>query len=289
MNILKQFDAELTRQGRAARTRQGYLRDLRGFATWVEQTYGEPFDPAALTREDIRSFRSFLVTVKKQKPATINRKLAALGAFSRWLLALGILQADPMEGIPHVRQTPTPPKALERTELRRLIRKAQQAGNRLHIAVVTLLANTGLRAGEASALTLSNVEMTERKSKVVVHATSGKGEKYREVPLNAETRRVLREYLAVRPKVTSDRLFIGQRGPLTESGIWRIVTKYARQAGVEASPHVLRHSFATLLVRQKKTDLVAVADLLGHENVETTARYARSTLADRRAAVEGLV
>jgi len=58
------------------------------------------------------------VTVKKQKPATINRKLAALGAFSRWLLAQGILPADPMEGIPHVRQTPTPPKALEHTELR---------------------------------------------------------------------------------------------------------------------------------------------------------------------------
>jgi site-specific recombinase XerD len=289
MDILKQFDAELARQGRATRTRRGYLRDLRGFATWVEQTYGEAFDPAALTREDIRSFRSFLLTVKKQKPATINRKLAALGAFCRWLLARDIVQADPMEGIPRVRQAPTPPKALKRTELRRLIRKAQQAGNHLHIAVVTLLANTGLRSGEASALTLDDVKMTQRKGKIIVHAVSGKGEKYREVPLNAETRRALREYLAARPKIASDRLFIGQRGPLTESGIWRIVTKYARQAGVEASPHVLRHSFATLLVRQKKTDLVAVADLLGHENVETTARYARSTMADRRAAVEGLV
>lgn len=50
MDTLKEFDAELIRQDRAVRTRQGYLRDLRGFATWVEQTYGEPFDPAALTR-----------------------------------------------------------------------------------------------------------------------------------------------------------------------------------------------------------------------------------------------
>ena len=106
MDILKQFDAELARQGRAARTRQGYLRDLRGFATWVEQTYGEPFDPPALTREDIRSFRSFLLAVRKLKPATINRKLAALGAFCRWLLARDIVQADPMEGIPHVKQAP---------------------------------------------------------------------------------------------------------------------------------------------------------------------------------------
>lgn len=72
------------------------------------------------------------------KPTTVNRKLAAPGAFSRWLLAQGIVRADPMEGIPHVKQAPTPPKALERSELRRLIRKAQQVGNRLHIAVVTL-------------------------------------------------------------------------------------------------------------------------------------------------------
>lgn len=55
MDTSEQFDAELTRQGRATRTRQGYLRDLKDFAAWVEQTYGEPLDPAALTCEDIRS------------------------------------------------------------------------------------------------------------------------------------------------------------------------------------------------------------------------------------------
>lgn len=71
-------------------------------------------------------------------------------------------------------------------------------------------------------MTADSVEMTQRKGKLIVHAISGKGEKYREVPLNGESRRALREYLAVRPKVAGDRFFIGQRGPLTESGIWRI-------------------------------------------------------------------
>jgi hypothetical protein len=79
--------------------------------------------------------------------------------------------------------------------------------------------------------------------------------------------------------------------------VWRILNKYAQEAGLEdVSPHVLRHTFATLLLREGKVDpstalgagLVTVADLLGHENINTTARYTLSTEADRRAAVEKL-
>ena len=66
-----------------------------------------------------------------------------------------------------------------------------------------------------------------------------------------------------------------------------MLDKYARQAELnDASPHVLRHTFATLLLREHKVDLVTVADLLGHENIGTTMRYTRSNAADRRAAVE---
>lgn len=65
--------------------------------------------------------------------------------------------------------------------------------------------------------------------------------------------------------------------------------KYAKEAGLEdVLPHVLRHTFATLLLREGKVDLVTGADLLGHESINTTARYTRSTEADRRAAVEKL-
>ncbi len=94
------------------------------------------------------------------------------------------------------------------------------------------------------------------------------------------------------PAVAGDEhLFVGQRGEaITSSGVWRTLNKYARQADVgDISPHTLRHTFATLLLREEGTDLVMVSDLLGHENIHTTARYTRSTEADRRAAVERLV
>lgn len=90
----KQFKSELARQGKSAATQRGYLSGLRDFAAWVEQTYGEPFDPRRLVREDVRAYRSHLLNVKRQKPATINRKLASLGSFCRWALAEGLLESD---------------------------------------------------------------------------------------------------------------------------------------------------------------------------------------------------
>ena len=84
------------------------------------------------------------------------------------------------------------------------------------------------------------------------------------------------------------RCALSQRGEaLTTSGVWRMLNKYARQAGLEqVSPHVLRHSCASLLLREQQIDLVTVADLLGHQSVNTTMRCTRSTEANRQAAVE---
>ncbi len=287
-----EFDKDMQRQGKSPITRRGYQADLKDFSQWVETTYGEKFAVSNITRDDVRTYLAHLSTVRKAKPATVNRKLAALSTFCRWAVSAGMLKDDPTANIKGVKQVKTPPKALERADLNRLVRKAQQSGRPLHAAVVVLLANTGLRAGELCALTMSDVVIKPRSGKVIVR--SGKGAKYREVPLNAETRQAVGQYLTGRLNPASpkqaDRLFIGQRGEaLAEGGVWRIVAKYARQAGVEdVSPHVLRHTFATLLLREHDTDLVTVADLLGHENVNTTARYTRSTEADRQAAVEKL-
>ena len=283
---LEQFEAELARQSKSTATRRGYLADLRDFASWVQQTYGEPFDPVRLVREDVRAYRAHLLTVKRQRPATINRKLAALGSFCKWAMGVGLIETDPTDSIEKVRQVQSPPRALDATDLHRLVRRAQQSGNQLHIAVITVLVNTGLRVSELCRVELRDIEMSARKGGLSV---LGKGEKRREIPLNAETRRALREYLAVRPTTDSLQVFVGQRGPLTESGVWRIVGKYARQAGLEnVSPHVLRHTFATRLLREAGTDLVTVADLLGHADVRTTTRYTRSNRADQERAVESL-
>ena len=109
------------------------------------------------------------------------------------------------------------------------------------------------------------------------------------VPLNADARRAISDYLAVRPKVVDDHLFIGQRGGgVKEQAVELIVAKYAQAAGLEGvTPHQLRHSFGKQALDQG-VDLVTVARLLGHTRLDTTARYTTPSESDLEKAVEKL-
>ena len=269
-------------------TGRHYLDDLFQAARWVQTPSGEPCRPQNLTRRDIVDYLAYLRTVQQAKPSTVNRRLAALRSYARYLQAAGVLADDPTRDVHGVRQTPRGPRALSPAELRRLLRQAERWGNRLHVAVLTVLAETGLRVGELCALAPADVELRPRKGTITVR--EGKGGKYREVPLNAEARRALREYLEVRPATPEDQpLFLGKRGPLTASGVYRIVRKYADQAGLERmGPHVLRHTFATRYLEANPGDLVGLARLLGHESLNTVAIYTQPTMEDLTKRVENL-
>ena len=128
--------------------------------------------------------------------------------------------------------------------------------------------------------------MTTRSGRIIVRA--GKGRKYRKVPLHNAARKPLAAYLEVRPESESNRFFLGQRGPLQERGIQMRLAALGEAAKVEVTPHVLRHTFATRLLREAETDLVAVAKLMGHSNVATTTIYTQPRAADLRAAVDRL-
>ncbi|MFV2044553.1 MAG: tyrosine-type recombinase/integrase [Anaerolineales bacterium] len=130
--------------------------------------------------------------------------------------------------------------------------------------------------------------MSERKGKVIMR--SGKGRRYREVPLNLDARRVLQEYLSdERSEVADPHIFIGQRkNGLTEVAIQDIVRKYAELAKLEGvTPHVLRHTFAKSLI-DKGVDLVTVKHFMGHKRLDSTARYTKPSKRDLEVAVSRL-
>jgi integrase/recombinase XerC len=286
-DIFESFAQALVQQGRRPLTVASYLSDLKGFATWFTQTNGEAFSPQGITALDVRSFKGYLLTVAGFKPATVNRRLASLSRYCAWARGQGLLQGDPLQEVKGVRQVKPAPKALGAVELRRVLREVHKRGLPRDIALVELLANTGLRAGEAAQLGLEDIALSARKGKVTVR--SGKGSKYRQVPLNADARRALEEYLAVRPQGEGQALFIGQRGNgLSPSAIWRVVKQYGRHAGLEISPHTLRHTFGTRLVRGGEVDLVTVAAMMGHESLDTTALYTQPSEQDMAEAVETL-
>lgn len=182
------------------------------------------------------------------------------------------------------------PKSLDRKQWNRLQRSLERARGTQVVrdrCIVLLLYHTGLRAGELAAVRLDDITLGERSGQVNVRR--GKGIKARRVPLNADVRGAIRDYLQVRPTSEKQQLFVGQRGePLSAHAIYDVVVKYACQAGLDGvSPHTLRHTFARALLAAG-TPLTDVADLLGHSSLDTTRLYTKASESDLAAAVARL-
>ena len=282
--ILTEFRQELIREEKSMHTIRAYARDVEEFMQWFEETVGE-FSPGQITVVDVQEFKSYLYNVKRNKPVSVNRKLSALESFCEFLVSTGHLKDNPAAKVKKIKQQKTAEvAALSNSELYRLKRMFYLEGNKRDIAIFELMINTGLRESEVCNLKLDDVIMSERKGVVIVR--SGKGEKYREVPLNANVRRALQTYLEVRPN-RGNYLFVSNKSErLSESQLYRIIRKYADMAGIKAHPHMLRHTFATKLLREGKIDLPTLQNLLGHANINTTAVYTRATMQDLEKAVE---
>jgi len=281
-DILQDFQNRLLSRGLTPATAGVYLGHVRRFLAWVEGTYGEA-DIAAVTPLDVADYRRYLLS-QKRKPATVNNTLDALSSFFTWAKGAGIVQADPTDGVRRAREERGAPRWLTRRDVGALVRTVQKYGSRRDQALVTLLLHTGLRVSEAVALRVEDVTIRERSGYVVVRR--GKGDKYREVPLNVTVRRVLQDWLAAHPG--GPWLFPGRGGaPLTRWAVEKMFARLGRLAGVEVTPHKLRHTFCKMLVDAGES-LDRVAVLAGHSNLNTTARYTRPGAEDLERAVEKL-
>lgn len=285
-DLLERFAQHLLGEGKSAHTLRAYARDLRLFAEWFQLSNGKPLTPAALTPIDARQYRAYLLTVQEQKPATVNRKLASLSAFCRWAQEGGLITANPVQGIAAVEELRPAPKWLDKKQQYALLRAVQEEGRARDVALITLMLHTGLRVSEVARLKVGDVDISPRKGALTVRG--GKGGKYREVPLNADARQALGAYLAERPEIKDgERLFVGQRGESLQSpGIYYLVGRYAYDARLEGvTPHTLRHTFGKNLV-DAGVSLDRVAQLLGHESVDTTRIYTTPSAQDLQREVE---
>jgi len=288
MNVeIDRFLEELRRQELARYTIENYRSDLRVFGRFFEGSTGEEFRAGSVTPADIRDFKSHLVAVEQRSPATVNRRLYALRKFFLWAIAVGLAREDPTAVVKGVQSTPLAPRSLAKKDVDRLLRAAERDENKRNLAILQVLRHTGIRIGELAALRLSDVELSERKGMLIIR--SGKGSRHRVVPLNADARKAINDYLDVRPKVSDDHLFISQRSQgLKEQAVELIIGKYADAAGLDGvTPHQLRHSFGKHAL-DAGVDLVTVSRLLGHTRLDTTARYTTPSERDLEKAVEKL-
>jgi len=258
-------------------TVQAFRQDFRKFTRWYESANGERYADERVTPRDISDFRRHLREVRRQAVSTTNRALVVLRRYFGFLVKQGVLTANPAEGVKELRRVMGPPKAIERLAVRRILREATVRRDRRGLAILSLMLYAGLRVGEVAALELSDLDLSERRGTVRVR--DGKGRKERSVPLSIEARKAISDHLGTRPPVEHAKVFTGRGGrPLGTDGIRYLVGRYGLSAEVKIHPHALRHTMATEYLSANQNDLVGLAQLLGHESIQTTSRYTRRTI-----------
>ena len=233
----------------------------------------------------LREYKRHLKRSRKFAPSSVNASLTAIDHFLRSLGLPGTKLAR--EDLPQ-----EAPRALTPDEQKRFVDVAQTRRRALDRAVPVLLIYTGIRIGECAALDLADVSVGGRKSQIIIR--SGKGDRYREVPLNENARDAIREWILERNNrfegmEVGDALFLNPQGwRMSATSLDRIVRKTGEACGISLSAHVLRHSCLTNLVRNGH-DLILVAEIGGHKRLETTRRYALPTRMDKQRALDSLV
>jgi integrase/recombinase XerD len=269
----------------SSNTIDAYRNDLLQFRTYLaaKNLNGSNMDWRRVSKDVILGFVEDLRR-RRYAEATVARKVAAVKSFFQFLQAEGTIQANPTETLESPRVGKTLPKALSVRQVDDLLeqparRKTPEALR--DRAMLELLYATGLRVTELVSLDLDNISLESRAPSV---RCLGKGAKERAIPIHEQAVGALVGYLnAGRPRLTKNKkqraLFLNRRGErLTRQGLWLLLRGYATAAGIqdEVTPHTLRHSFATHMLRGGAS-LRSVQEMLGHANISTTQTYTKVT------------
>lgn len=264
--------------GTSPRTIQHYEDQVgRVLRNWL--LAHELTDLMNITVRDMRRYMADQAAPEaKLGPSSISTRFTRANRFFNWCIEQGYLGEgdNPMRTL----RRPKPPKqsrvAFDRAEVSRMFKvlaaKPGWIGARDR-AIVTVLLGTGARATELTLMTLNDLDWPHKR--ILLH---GKGEggqrKDRRVPMGKGTMNALREYLKVRPKVATPMLWLTlQKRPIAYMALEHMVRNLGEYAGVEpVFPHRFRHTFATEHYLANR-DLIALKNVLGHENVTVTLRY----------------
>jgi len=243
-----------------------YLEEIRGYSDLTIKSYDESLKEAFMYIEmledgghTVLNLMPYRIKISSLNPKTISKKLSAIRSFADYLNDNGIrvlLRADES-----VKVAKTLPKPISHKHIVEAISHCDQREK----LVVTLLYTLGLRISELASLRVENI--SDKWIRVI-----GKGNKQRDVPLLANTKELLDEYLST----TVQKKFIFEKNGerLSQNSLRYIVTNVFRRVGLKVTPHQLRHSYASSLLNGR-APIADVSELLGHSSMATTQIYTK--------------
>lgn len=286
-DCLKAFEESLQANERSKHTIRNYRHDLRQFQLWYEhkETNNRPLETIGqVNAVQFREWKTWLQrptfdlvpgkTTKAAASATVNRRISAMHSFLEWAFNTRRLERQ-VEKPKVIRQKRLGHRGMERRDELDLLDKAEKASPRDR-AVIHVFLYTGLRVDELAQMKWSELKAKGREWGFLFQ---GKGNKTRYVPAIPKTMAALKVLGFAEHRATDRRIVDGQRGPVNCRAIQAIVQKL----GINA--HMLRHTFAHNFLR-KGGGLEQLADIMGHEDIETTRRYVVPSTGDLHTAME---
>jgi integrase/recombinase XerC len=260
-------------------TVQGYRKDLEQFFYFVKETF-DIDDESETTKQIIRSW--VVHQLQSNLTATsIRRKISSLQSYFKYLQKRGKLTFNPAKGVTLPKLGERSPVFIKQSELPALFTDSGVNVYKSVLAesILTMFYNTGMRRQELINLKIKDVNTLKKEIFVL-----GKGNKQRIIPMTLQLQQSIEKYLKIRPAsieaVSSDYFFLLENGrPLNVSYVYRLVRSRieVNTQTQKASPHILRHSFASHL-SQNGADLNAIKTLLGHSSLSSTQIYTHHSL-----------
>lgn len=256
-------------------TISSYKRDISKYIEYLEKNGNMSAEKATKT-----TILMYLLELQKQgrAPSTVSRTLASLRSFYTYMLANGIVSADPTEDLETPKVEKKLPRILTTGEIERLMNQPSVSDDKgcRDKAMLEVLYATGIRVSELMELEVSDVDFDIG----YIHCRSEKHD--RVVPIGHAARDALYAYINnARPRLVTDSsvttLFVSCSGSkMSRQGFWKIVKHYREKAHIDTdiTPHTLRHSFAAHLL-ENGADLKSIQEMLGHTDISSTQVYSR--------------
>jgi integrase/recombinase XerC len=265
---LDHFVRSLQGRNRSEATIKAYRADLAQFIAWLRETNVTIETPEDVERLDVTEYLGHLAD-KGLSGVSRARKLAAIREYFRFAKIEGMITASPVEGVGTPKVEKRGRNYLSPEEYNRLL--AVAGGNSRDYCILMTFLQTGLRVSELCALTLHDIDLTNK----TLYVRSGKGMSARSIELEKKGIQALKSWLVIRPHDAGVHLFLNRDNePLGERGVQKLLAKYCQLAGItkRISPHSLRHTFASYKAEAGVSPF-QLQQWLGHSSLDTTTIY----------------